>query len=137
MEDIFYCGNGDFSEAEEKKIKAFVPECKKIWRIKTRQEFVDTLGPGWASYYRNDEGAWNTEGRMEWLLGKPLHEVLSNNEDREHWNGMEKSLVRLVSTGKPSSKSSTMKRPRMMTILGLYGRITILSMLLQFDREVI
>ena len=90
MEDIFYCGNGDFSEAEEKKIKAFVPECKKIWRIKTRQEFVDTLGPGWASYYRNDEGAWNTEGRMEWLLGKPLHEVLSNNEDREHWNGMEK-----------------------------------------------
>lgn len=87
-EDIFYCGDGDFSEAEEKQIKAFVSERKKVWRIKTRQEFVETLGPDWNFYSRNNEGHWNSRGKMDWLLGKPLHEVMNSKEDREHWNGM-------------------------------------------------
>jgi hypothetical protein len=90
MEDLFYCGDGDFSDAEEKQIKAFVSGRKKVWRIKTRPEFIDTLGPRWASYVRADDGAWNSDGKMEWLLGKPLHEVMNTQADREHWNGMER-----------------------------------------------
>jgi len=88
MEDIFYCGEEDFFEAEEKNIKAFASGRNKLWRIKTRQEFVETLGLDWNSYYRANEGSWNSDGKMEWLLGKPLHEVMNSKEDRERWNGM-------------------------------------------------
>jgi len=86
-EDPFYCGN--LNQAEETSATSvLIEEKKKIWRIKTRQEFVDTLGPDWTSYARNSEGCWNSRGKMEWLLGKPLHEVINSKEDREIWNRM-------------------------------------------------
>ena len=90
MEDIFYCGEGDLSDAEENQTKVFVNEPDKIWRIKTREEFLASLGPSWNSYRRNGDGSWNSDGKMEWLLGKPLHEVMNTQEDREHWKGMQR-----------------------------------------------
>lgn len=83
-EDPFYCG--DLNQAEETSATSvFIEEKKKIWRIKTEKEFEETLGLDHLAYERDVEGCWNYEGQMNWLMGKPLHEVLKNPIDRLLW----------------------------------------------------
>jgi len=83
-EDPFYCG--DLNQAEETSATSvFIEEKKKIWRIKTEKEFEESLGPHHLAYERDNEAYWNLEGRMNWLMGKPLHEVLKTSFDRLLW----------------------------------------------------
>jgi len=83
-EDPFYCG--DLNQAEETSATSvFIEEDEKIWRIKTEKEFEETLGPAHLDYERDVRARWNSEGRMNWLMGKPLHEVLKTPDDRLLW----------------------------------------------------
>lgn len=77
MEDLFYCGESSFTESIDRATPKVEPE--KIWRIKTEQEFIETLGPNWHREIRHG-GGWNPDGDMIWLLGKPVEEVLHSTD---------------------------------------------------------
>tara|TARA_B100000963_G_C22640769_1_gene680307 strand:+ start:19407 stop:19781 length:375 start_codon:yes stop_codon:yes gene_type:complete len=79
-EDIFYCGEA-VTNPNEAAWSCFVKGPEKIWRFKTFEEFrrdgrLDRT-EGRMGYHPID---WNSEGSMNYLMGKPVQPELASTD---------------------------------------------------------
>jgi len=77
-EDIFYCGEA-VTNFDEAAWSCFVKSPEKIWRFKTLEEFrLDGRLDGTDADHGYHPIDWNSEGGMNYLMGKPVHPELIN-----------------------------------------------------------